>query len=44
LDENEEIEVLTLDPNELDKMILDGQIWCGQTVAAWAIAKEKFTI
>lgn len=42
LDQNEDIEVLQLSPQKLDEMILSGEIWCAQTIAAWEMAKKKF--
>jgi hypothetical protein len=34
LDPNEEIEVLTLTPQEIDNAIVDGSIWCALLSAA----------
>lgn len=42
LDENEEIELLMVEPQEVDKMIANGTIWCFQTIAAWHMMKTKF--
>lgn len=42
LDENEEIKVITLSFDELDEKIMNGEIWCVQTTAAWELAKKKF--
>lgn len=41
-DENEDIELVKVLPYELDKMILNGDIWCAQTIAAWELAKKRF--
>lgn len=43
LDENEEINVITLSIAEMDEKILNGEIWCVQTTAAWLLAKQKFS-
>lgn len=42
LDLNEEIEVLLLTPDEIESLIHSGQIWCGQTISAWTLAKKRF--
>lgn len=42
LDLNEEIEVVTLTPKELDLMIENNEIQAAITVAAWELAKKKF--
>jgi ADP-ribose pyrophosphatase len=44
LDETEDIEIVLLDPSELDEHIRNGKIFCAQTIAAWALAKEHFSI
>lgn len=41
-DRNEDIEVLTLLPSELDMLIASNQIQTAPTIAAWVIAKAKF--
>jgi ADP-ribose pyrophosphatase len=41
LDENEEIEVLVLTPEEVDQMILNGEIWCSPTIANWYLLKTQ---
>ena len=43
LDTTENIQVLTVEPKELDQMIGSGEIWCAQTVAGWELAKKKFS-
>jgi ADP-ribose pyrophosphatase len=40
-DETENIELIRLTLEEVDRYILDGTIWDGMTLAAWAIAKPK---
>ena len=42
LDEDEEIEVLTLDPKEVDLYIKEGKIWDAPCIAGWELAKKKF--
>lgn len=42
LDDSEEIEVVTLSFAEMDSKILNGEIWCVQTVAAWLLSKQQF--
>lgn len=42
LDTNEDIEVITLSPKELDLMIENNQIVAAITIAAWEVAKKKF--
>jgi 8-oxo-dGTP pyrophosphatase MutT (NUDIX family) len=42
LDENEEIEIFKLSFSEIDSKILNREIWCVQTAAAWLLAKQKF--
>lgn len=42
LDATEEIEVLTLSPQELDRLIETNELQAAITIAAWAIAKKKF--
>lgn len=39
-EETEEIEILLRTPEEIDKMILTNEIWDGETMAAWAMAKN----
>lgn len=43
LDLNENIEVIVASPKKLDKMIDSGEIVCAQTIAAWSLAKNKFS-
>lgn len=40
-DETESIEPVRLAIDELDRLIQDGSIWDGMTLAAWAIAKPR---
>lgn len=42
LDESEDIEVIYRRPDEIDEMICRNDIWCGQTMAAWALARHYF--
>ena len=42
LDANEEIEVLTLTPSEVDEAIVQGDIYCAPTIAGWYLFKSKF--
>jgi ADP-ribose pyrophosphatase len=41
-DETEEIEILLKTPEEIDKMIETNEIWDGQVLAAWALARKYF--
>ena len=38
-DDTEEFEVLVRRPDEIDRMVMNNEIWHGQTLAAWAIAR-----
>lgn len=40
-EESEQIEVIELYENEIDKMIKSNEIWDGMTLAAWSIYKSK---
>ena len=40
-DDTEEFEVLRLLPEEVDRMIGDGSLWDGMTIAAWAMVKSR---
>jgi ADP-ribose pyrophosphatase len=40
-DETEQFELLPLSSAELDKLILDGVVWDGMTIAAWSIVKSR---
>lgn len=40
-DENEEIEILEMTPEEVLEKILNGEIWATATIAAFFLAKEK---
>lgn len=42
LEDTEEIEVLTRRPDEIEAMIVRGEIWDGTTLAAWALARDHF--
>lgn len=44
LDETEDIEVLYRRPDEISAMIRQNDISCGQTLAAWALAQNFFSI
>lgn len=39
-DETEEIEILLKTPEEIDKMVETNEIWDGQILAAWALARK----
>jgi len=39
----ESIEVIIRRPDELEAMIKRGEIWCGRTLAAWALARDLST-
>lgn len=41
-DDTEDIEILYRRPDEIDEMIRKNEIWCGQTMAAWALAYHHF--
>ncbi|MBI3620305.1 NUDIX hydrolase [Candidatus Roizmanbacteria bacterium] len=43
LDETEEIEVLTLSPQEIEELIITNQISTAVTIAAWTVAKRKYS-
>lgn len=40
LDDLEDIEVIFRRPDEIDRMIHSGEIWHGQTLAAWMLARD----
>lgn len=40
LDDLEDIEVIYRRPDEIDRMIHGGEIWHGQTLAAWMLARD----
>jgi ADP-ribose pyrophosphatase len=42
LDETENIEIVTLTYDQMDKKIFDGEIWAAQTIAGWELAKKHF--
>ena len=42
LDPTEEIELLYRRPDEVEKMVRNNEIWCGQTLASWALAYHYF--
>jgi len=44
LDEMEDIEVILRRPDEITQMIKNGEIWSGQTLAAWALARDFLNI
>lgn len=39
----ENIEVIIRRPDEFEAMIKSGEIWCGRTLAAWALARDLST-
>ncbi|MBD3311476.1 MAG: NUDIX domain-containing protein [Candidatus Magasanikbacteria bacterium] len=41
-DDEEEIEVICRYPEEVDRMVINNDIWCGQTMAAWSITRHYF--
>ena len=41
-DETEEIEILFKTSEEIDKMVENNEIWCGETIAAWSLAIKYF--
>jgi len=41
-DETEEIEVILRYPDEIDRMVRNNDIWCGQTLAAWSLTRHFF--
>ncbi|GIK84184.1 MAG: ADP-ribose pyrophosphatase [Patescibacteria group bacterium] len=41
-DSTEDIEIVKLSFEEMDRLIEANEIWCGQTIAAWELAKKKF--
>ncbi|MBT3249861.1 MAG: NUDIX hydrolase [Candidatus Pacebacteria bacterium] len=42
LDDNEEIEVITLLPREIDEYIKQGKIWDAPCIAGWELVKRKY--
>lgn len=42
LDKTEQIELLYRRPREIDEMIQKNDIWDGQSLAAWALARQYF--
>ncbi|MEK7680497.1 MAG: NUDIX hydrolase [Patescibacteria group bacterium] len=40
-DESESLEILSRRPDEFDEMAKHGEIWDGQMLAAWAIARDN---
>jgi len=42
LDPTEEIEVVTVTIEEMNRLVETNEIWCAQTMAAWEMAKKKF--
>lgn len=43
-DETEEFEIVRLSPDEIDALILNGEIWDGFAISAWTIAKPHLKI
>lgn len=41
-DPTEDIEVLYRRPDEVDRMIRSNEIWCGQSIASWALVRHYF--
>jgi ADP-ribose pyrophosphatase len=39
-DETEDLEIIIKNPEEIDKMIEENEIWCGETIAAWTLARK----
>lgn len=44
LDENEDIEIVSLSFSEMDAYVFTGKIWAAQTIAAWELAKKHFPL
>lgn len=44
LDTNEDIEILQLSFDEVNEMILNGEIWDAEAIAGWELAKKKFPV
>lgn len=44
MDENEDIEVVTLTYQEIEQLIFDNEIQAADTIAAWELAKKKFPL
>lgn len=42
IDESEEIEILYRRPDEFEHMVRSGEIWDGQTLAAWMLSRSYF--
>jgi ADP-ribose pyrophosphatase len=42
LDANEEIEILILSPKDIDRLIIEGKIYCALTISGWYLFKSKF--
>ncbi len=42
LDDTEQIELLYRTPLEIEEMVEHNDIWCGQTMAAWSLARQRF--
>lgn len=42
LDDTEQIELLYRTPSEIEEMVEHNDIWCGQTLAAWSLARQRF--
>jgi len=41
-DDTEEMEMLYRLPHEIDEMIRTNEIWCGETMATWALVHHRF--
>jgi hypothetical protein len=43
-DETEEFELLRLGAEEVDRLIREGVVWDGMTIASWYIVKSKVNL
>lgn len=41
-DQTEDIEIVQLSFEEMDRMVESNEIWCAQTIACWELVKKKF--
>lgn len=42
-DETEQFELLSLTPHQIDRKVRSGEIWDGMSLAAWLLARDRFT-
>jgi ADP-ribose pyrophosphatase len=42
LDDTEQIDLLFRRPEEVDEMMVRGDVWCGQSIASWMLARHHF--